>query len=104
MYTIKRSPIRTGRERDDRGPGVTTTRKRLRDISPGEMIRGLTGGLMLRIAHPEWNALAFHPYDPERTSLVRLFDDWYDVIEQPGQDSHVTRFFTYGEGGEDGQL
>jgi hypothetical protein len=72
-----------------------TTRKHLRDINPGEMMRGWTFGLMLRIAHPEWDALAFDPHNPERTTLVQLFDDWYDVIEQPGQDAHVNRFFTY---------
>jgi hypothetical protein len=72
-----------------------TTRKRLRDIRPGEMIRLLTGALVLRIAHPEWDALVLNPHDPGNVFLVRLPDDWYDVIEQPGQDAHVTHFFTY---------
>jgi hypothetical protein len=72
-----------------------TTQKRLQDINPGEMIRLITGGLALRIAHPEWDALAFHPHDPGRTTLIQLFNDWCDVIEQPEHDAHVTRFFTY---------
>jgi hypothetical protein len=72
-----------------------TTRKHLRDIKPGEMIRLLTGALALRIAHPEWDVLMYDPHDPERTAAVRLLNDWYDVIEQPEQDPHVTRFFTY---------
>jgi hypothetical protein len=59
------------------------------------MIRLVSGAIALRIAHPEWDALAFDPHNPERTTLVQLFDDWYDVIEQPGQDAHVNRFFTY---------
>lgn len=72
-----------------------TTRKLLRDIMPGEMIRLITGTLVLRIVHPEWDALMLNPHDPERSTLIKLPDDWYDVIRRPEQDPHVTRFFTY---------